>query len=312
MQKNNKIWLDGKIYPWEKAKVHVLSHSLHYGTGVFEGIRFYDTAKGPSIFQLDEHIDRLFYSAGCMKFKVPYSKKQLKDAIIKIIQVNKLTDGYIRPIIFYGAEHLGIHPKGCKVHTAIAAWAWGAYLGTKPVNALISSFIRIHPKSTHAEAKICGHYENSTLASIEALEAGYDEAILLDYKGYVAEGPGENIFIVKKGVLYTPSTGNILKGITRASIMKIAAEFKIICMEKKITVKDLLSADEAFYTGTAAQVSAIGSINHKKIGDGTMGPITKKLSDHYSAIVHGEVPTYFHWLTPVKIRPGIEKTQKNK
>jgi branched-chain amino acid aminotransferase len=300
MDKKNKIWLDGKLYAWDRAKIHVLSHSLHYGTGVFEGIRFYDTPSGPAIFRLDEHMDRLFYSAGCLKFKVPYTKKQLKDVIKQVLRVNKLTSGYIRPIIFYGAEHLGIHPRGCRVHTSIAAWAWGAYLGTKPVKTMISSFIRIHPKSTHAEAKICGHYVNSMLASIEAIEAGYDEAILLDYKGNLAEGPGENIFIVKKGILYTPSAGNILKGITRESIMEIATDFGIKAVEKRLTVNDLFTADEAFYSGTAAQISAIGSVNRKKIGNGKMGPVTKKLADRFDRIVHGKIPDYQHWLTPLK------------
>jgi len=300
MDKNIKIWLDGKLYTWKHAKIHVLSHSLHYGTGVFEGIRFYKTSRGPAIFRLDEHLKRLFYSASCLKLKTPYTKKQLETAIKEVIVKNKLSDGYIRPIIFYGAEHLGIHPKGCRVHSAIAAWAWGAYLGTKPVKTLISSFIRIHPKSTFADAKICGHYVNSMLASVQAIEAGCDEAILLDYKGYLAEGPGENIFIVKNGQLYTPSEGNILKGITRASIMEIAKEFNIKCKEKKITVKELLSADEAFYSGTAAQVSAIGMINGKKIGNGKMGEITALLADHYDKIVHGKVKKHLNWLTPVR------------
>lgn len=299
MDKNIKIWLDGEVLRWNKAKIHVLSHSLHYGTGVFEGIRCYKTPSGPAVFRLDEHLKRLFYSASCLGFKVPYSKNKLKSVIKEVIVKNKLTAGYIRPIIFYGAEHLGIHPQGCRIHVSVAAWPWGAYLGTKPVKTMISSFIRIHPKSTHADAKICGHYVNSMLASIEAIKAGCDEAILLDYKGNVAEGPGENIFIVKKGRLFTPPAGNILKGITRDSIFTLAKDLGIPCKEKKISVKELLTADETFFTGTAAQISAIGSVNGKKIGNGKSGPITNTLYELYDKIVHGGEIKYRKWLTPV-------------
>ncbi len=299
MDKKLKIWIDGGIYGWKQAKVHVLSHTLHYGGGVFEGIRFYETAHGSAIFRLNDHLDRLFYSASCLEMKIPYSRKQLSDAIKKVIKTNKLKSGYIRPIIFYGAEHLGIHPQGCKVHSAIAAWPWGAYLGTEPVSTKISSFIRIHPKSTHADAKICGHYVNSILASMEAVKAGCQEAILLDFKGNVAEGPGENIFIVKKGALLTPPPGNILKGITRESVFDLAKDLGIKCFQKKVTVPMLLAADEAFYTGTAAQISAIKSVDGKRLGSGKTGPVTKKLADMLENAVHGKLPEYRKWLTPI-------------
>jgi len=299
-QKKLKIWIEGKLYRWKKADIHVLTHTFHYGGGVFEGIRFYDTSRGPAVFRLKEHIDRLFYSASCLEMKIPYSRKDIDAAIYSVIAKNKLKSGYIRPIAYYGSEHMGIHPQGLKVHLAIAAWPWGAYLGTEPVKTLISSYIRIHPKSTHADAKICGHYVNSILASMEAVKKGCQEAILLDYKGNVAEGPGENIFIVKNGILITPPPGNILKGITRASVFDIAADIGIKVIEKKITVSALMAADEAFYTGTAAQISAIKSVNGKKIGSGKIGLYTEKMATIFNEIVHGRNRKYQKWLTYLK------------
>jgi len=296
-KKKLKIWIEGKIYPWHKANINVLTHTFHYGGGVFEGIRFYDTIDGPAIFRLKEHLDRLFYSASCLEMKIPYSRTELVAAIRQIIRKNRLKSGYIRPIVYFGAEHLGIHPQGCRVHVAIAAWPWGAYLGTEPVKAKISSFIRIHPKSTFSEAKICGHYVNSILASMEAVKAGCQEAILLDYKGNVAEGPGENIFIVRNGVLLTPPPGNILRGITRASVFEIAKDNGIKFKEKTLSVSALLAADEAFYTGTAAQISAIRSVDGKRIGNGKMGPVTAKLAKVLDLAVHGKTGRYRKWLT---------------
>jgi len=300
MRQNTHIWFNGKICTLNNAQISVLSHSLHYGTGVFEGIRCYKTTNGSAIFRLDDHIDRLFYSASCVRIKMPYTKKQFKDAIKTVILKNKITDGYIRPIIFYGTKHLSINPEGCRVNCVIAAWPWKAYLGTKPIKTIISSFRRIHPQSTYIDAKICGHYVNSMLATLQAREAGCSEAIMLDYKGYVAEGSGENIFIVKKGQLYTPSAGNILRGITRASILEIAQKIGIKCIEKKITVKELLTANEAFFTGTAAEIAPIGIINGKTIGNGETGPITKLLAGHYKKIVHGQSKTFPHWLTQIQ------------
>lgn len=296
-KKKLKIWIGGKIYRWHKANINVLTHTFHYGGGVFEGIRFYETAEGTAIFRCKEHLNRLFYSASCLGMKIPYSRTELLKAIKLVIKKNKLKSGYIRPIVYFGSEHMGIHPKGLRVHVAIAVWPWGAYLGTKPVKTKISTFMRIHPKTTFHEAKICGHYVNSILASMEAVKAGSDEAILLDYKGNVAEGPGENIFIVKNGVLLTPAPGNILRGITRASILEIAKDNDIESKETVMPVKMLTSADEAFYTGTAAQVSAIGRVDGKKIGNGKTGQITAKLADIYSSAVHGKIRKYRKWLT---------------
>lgn len=295
-----KVWMDEVVKPLPEAHIGVLTHTFHYGGGAFEGIRFYETEQGVAIFRLQEHLKRLFYSAKCIGMKIPYNAQQLSEAIKKIITVNKLKSGYIRPIAYYGDEHLGLHPKGCKVHIAIAAWPWGTYLGTKPVKVKISSFIRIHPKSTYTEAKLCGNYVNSILASMEAIKDHCDEAVLLDYKGNVAEGPGENIFIVKKGILLTPKRGNILKGITRDSILKIAKKYGIPAKEKIISKRALLNADEAFYSGTAAQISAISTIDGKKIGTGKIGPVTKSLQKILTRAVHGEMKGYRKWLTLVK------------
>lgn len=300
MKKVSKIWMDGKLIPWDKAKIHVLTHTLHYGGGAFEGIRFYDTDKGPAIFRMKEHIDRLFYSADKLSMKIAYTKKQLTDATIKLVKETKLKSGYIRPLIYFGYGKMGLDPRGCPVNVLIAVWPWGAYLGEDPVNCKISSFIRIHPKSTYSEAKLCGHYVNSILSSLEIHSKGYDEAILMDYEGNLAEGPGENIFIVKNGILITPPRGSILAGITRNSLFTIAKHEKIKCIERKITKKQLLNADEAFYTGTAAEISAIATIDKKKIGNGKMGPLTKKFKDLFTDACHGKIPAYKKWLTVVK------------
>lgn len=291
--------MDGRLVPWDKAKIHILTHTLHYGGGAFEGIRFYGTEKGPAVFRLKEHIDRLFFSAGVLQMKCKYSKKQISDAIKNLIKKTGLKSGYIRPIIYYGYGKMGLNPANVKVNTAIAVWPWGAYLGTEPVKAKISSFIRIHPKSTNAEAKICGHYVNSILASLEAHANNYGEAILMDYKGNVAEGPGENIFIVKKGKLLTPKKGSILAGITRDSIIKIAKKEKIPVKETNISKKMLYSADEAFFTGTAAEVHPIISIDGRKINGGGIGPVTKKLKTIFTDTVHGKLPEYAKWLTVI-------------
>ncbi len=299
MQKVSKIWMDGKLIPWDKANTHILTHTLHYGGGAFEGIRFYSTKKGSAIFRLKDHIDRLFYSSGVLKMKSPFTKKQIEEAIIKLIKTNKIKEGYIRPIIYFGYGKMGLNPKGAPVNAAIAIWPWGAYLGDKPVKATISKFIRIHPKSTYSAAKLCGHYVNSILASIDAHERGYGESILLDYKGNVAEGPGENIFIVKNNTLITPKKGNILAGITRDAIIKLAKNNKIPVKVEIISKKKLYNADEAFFTGTAAEISAIASIDGKKIGNGKLGPITKQIKKEFIKVVTGESPKYGKWITYV-------------
>lgn len=299
MQKVSKIWMNGKLLPWDKANTHILTHTLHYGGGAFEGIRFYNTKKGPAIFRLKEHIDRLFYSAGVLNMKTPFTKKQIEDAILEVIRINKINEGYIRPIIYFGYGKMGLNPKGAPVNVAIAVWPWGAYLGDKPVKATISKFIRIHPKSTYSEAKLCGHYVNSILASIDAHSRGYGEAILMDYKGNVAEGPGENIFIVKKGSLVTPKKGNILAGITRDSIIKLAKDNKIPVSIESISKSKLFNADEAFFSGTAAEISPIASIDGRKIGTGRPGPITKQLKKEFLKVVTGESDRHQKWLTYV-------------
>ena len=215
MDEVDKIWMDGKLVPWKDAKVHVLTHTLHYGLGVFEGIRFYETPKGPAVFRLKEHVDRLFDGAEKSFMKVPFSKEEISKAILETIKVNGTKAGYIRPIFFYGYGKMGLDPHGAPVNCSIAIWPWGSYLGDEAVKVKTSSFMRIHPKTTHAECKICGHYVNSIFASCEAKAEGYQEALLLDYEGNIAEGPGENFFIVKDGKILTPKLGNILQGITR-------------------------------------------------------------------------------------------------
>ena len=300
IHKVSKIWMDGKLVSWDNAKIHILTHTLHYGGGAFEGIRFYDAEQGSAIFRLKEHIDRLFYSCKAIHIKVPFSKKVITDAIIKLIKINKVKSGYIRPLVYYGYGKMGLDPRGCPVNVAIAVWPWGAYLGTKPVKTKISSFIRIHPKSTYADAKLCGHYVNSMLASLEIHGKGYDEAILMDHEGNLAEGPGENVFIVKNNVLMTPPEGAILPGITRNSLLEIAKNLKIKTKITKITRKQLFAADEAFFSGTAAEVSAIKSIDNRKIGNGQIGPITKQLKDNFTQAIHGKIPKYRKWLTFIK------------
>lgn len=294
--KNLKIWMNGRFVAWDKAQIHILTHSLHYGSGVFEGIRFYETAKGPAIFRLKEHVDRLFYSASWLKMKLKYTKKQVCEAIIKLVKLNKLKNGYIRPLIYYGAK-IGLNPAGGEVNMAIISLPWGKYLAADSAKAKISNFMRIHPKSTISDAKITGTYYNSILASLDVYNQGYDEAILLDFKGNLAEGPGENIFIVKRGVLLTPGKGKILPGITRSSLMQIAKELGIKAQQKTISKKTLLSADEAFFSGTAAEITPIRSINDHKIGKTEIGPVTQKIKELYMKVTHGEVSKYHKWLT---------------
>lgn len=297
MEKAAKIWMDGKLVPWDKAQIHVLTHTLHYGGGAFEGIRFYETPKGPAIFRLKEHTDRLFYSAKTIGMKIPFSKAQINKACKDIVSKNKLKSGYIRPLVYYGYGKMGLDPRNCVVNVCIAAWPWGAYLGDKPVTTKVSKFMRIHPQSTLTDAKLCGHYANSILASLDVHKQGYGEAILLDHKGNVAEGPGENIFFVKKDKLITPKLGTILGGITRASIIEIAKDNGIKVVEKEVKLKELLQADEAFFTGTAAEVSPIAKINDKKIGKQKIGPVTELLKTTFLKAVKGEEPRYKKWLT---------------
>lgn len=299
MQTVNKIWQDGKFIDWDEAKVHVLAHALHYGSGVFEGVRFYKTPKKSAVFRLKEHIERLFYSAGIIKMTIPFTPEEIMSAILENIRLNGIESGYIRPLAIYGYGKMGLNPKGAAVNLIIAIWPWGSYLGKDLVKVKISRFIRLHPRSVVSDAKVTGHYVNSILASQEAIDAGYDESLLLDFNGNVAEGPGENIFIVKDGKLITVAKGNILTGITRDSVLKIAADLGLVSEEIILTPADLYGADELFFTGTAAEVQPIGQIDEQTINDGKIGPVTAKIKSVYSQAVRGELPQYENWLSYV-------------
>ncbi|MEA2036448.1 MAG: branched-chain amino acid transaminase [Nanoarchaeota archaeon] len=301
MDETQFIWMDGKFVKWKDAKIHLITHTLHYGAGVFEGIRCYETDKGAAVFRLKEHIDRLYYSAKTINMKVEFSKEEFTEALKETIRKNNLKQGYIRPLIIYGYGKMGVNPEGAPVNCSISVWPWGKYLGEGAVKVKTSDFIRIHPKSTVSDAKICGSYYNSILASIDVKNKGYDEALLLDYKGDIAEGPGENFFVVKDGTILTPPLGTILKGITRESIMQLAKDEGIELEEKALKLDDVYSADEAFFTGTAAEVTAIASLDDKKIGKEAPGPITTKLRALFMDIVHGKNEKYKNWLNYVDI-----------
>jgi branched-chain amino acid aminotransferase len=296
-QKSEKIWMDGKLVNWDDAKIHVLSHGLHYGSGVFEGIRFYKTSLGPAVFRLQEHIDRLYRSSRILRMKIPFSKEEMFRACVDIVRVNGLEAGYIRPIAYYGYGMLGVNPGGNPVNVAIAAWPWGKYLDGGTIKVKVTHFIRNHPKAMVASAKVCGHYVNSILANQEAKDADYTEALLLDYNGYVSEGPGENIVIVKDGILQTPPLGTILPGITRASVIQLAGDIGYEVDETPLTVDELQGADEAFFTGTAAEITPIHQVDEKVIGGGKTGPVTGVIQKEFCAIVEGRNERYHGWLT---------------
>lgn len=297
------IWFDGKLVPWRDANIHVLTHSLHYGLAVFEGIRAYKTDKGTAIFRLHEHIERMANSAHIYQMELPYSREQLADACRQVVRENGLESCYVRPIAFYGSEKMGVSPKGASVHVAIAAWPWGAYLGPegleKGIRVKTSSFARHHVNVTMARAKFAATYANSILANLEATADGYDEAMLLDVDGFVAEGSGENVFIVKNGKLYEPELTSALIGITRDAVIQIAGELGIPVAARRLTRDDVYIADEAFFTGTAAEVTPIRELDNRRIGSGTRGPITQKIQSLYFDCVHGRVPGRLEWLTPV-------------
>jgi branched-chain amino acid aminotransferase len=298
MEKTKYIWFNGKFVRWQQAKIHILTHALHYGSGVFEGIRCYKTKNGPAVFRLKEHIQRLFNSAKFLEMKIPFSKREIQKAILELIKLNKVEECYIRPIVFYGYGKMGLNPKGASIDCAVILWPWGKYLKDK-VKVKISKFIRLHPKSVISSAKVCGYYVNSIFATFDAEKDKFDESILLDYRSFVAEGPGENIFIVKNKKLLTPKLGSILRGITRDSIIKIAKDLKIKVIEKDISVKELKNCDEAFFTGTAAEITPIYQIDEKIINKGEIGEITKILQDKFYQIVYGEDKKYKNWLTYV-------------
>ncbi|MFT6098428.1 MAG: branched-chain amino acid aminotransferase [Arenicella sp.] len=298
------IWMDGEFVDWRDAKVHVLTHTLHYGVGVFEGVRAYATDKGPAIFRLDRHTERLLQSAKIMGMTIPFSVDEINKAQIESVSRNKLESGYLRPMAYYGSEAMGLHAKGLKVHMMVAAWSWGTYLGDealeKGIRVKTSSFNRHHVNSTMSKAKTNGHYTNSIMALQEAENAGYDEALMLDTNGYVAEGSGENIFIVRRGKIFTPSLTSALEGITRDTIAELLRDdMGMEIVEKQITRDEVYTADEAFFTGTAAEVTPINSLDDRIIGDGKRGAVTKEIQTRYFDVVNGRNPDRMDWLTLV-------------
>jgi len=298
------IWYDGKMVNWRDATTHVLTHTLHYGMGVFEGVRAYKTDKGTAIFRLKEHTDRLFRSAHILGMKMPFDKETISEAQKAAVRENNLESAYLRPMAFYGAEAMGISAKTLSTHVIVGAWSWGAYMGeeaiTKGIRVKTSSFARHHVNITMCKAKANGNYMNSILAHQEAAQDGYQEALLLDVDGFVAEGSGENIFIIRNGKLYTPDLTSALEGITRDTIIHMAkVELGLEVIEKRITRDEVYSADEAFFTGTAAEVTPIRELDNRAIGEGVRGPITEKLQTMYFDVVKGKNAKYAHWLTLV-------------
>ena len=302
--RDGSIWMDGQLIDWRDAKVHVLTHTLHYGCGAFEGVRAYPTDKGTAIFRLQEHTQRLFNSAKILRMQIPFSQEQLNEAQKEVVRTNGLSGAYIRPLVWLGSEKLGISPKGNRVHAMVAAWAWGAYLGEDGLNKGIriktSSYTRHHVNITMTQAKTVSNYTNSILANMEATDDGYDEALLLDSAGFVSEGAGENIFVIKDDVIYTPDlSAGALNGITRNTVLHIARDLGIEVVQKRITRDEIYIADEAFFTGTAAEVTPIRELDRIQIGQGCRGPITEKIQRAFFDIVNGRNPQYAHWLTLV-------------
>ena len=297
------IWFDGKLVEWRDAKIHVLTHSLHYGMGVFEGVRAYETPAGTGIFRLAEHTRRLFQSCHIFQMVMPFDRETVQAAQREVVRANGLKSCYIRPLVWIGSEKLGINTRGNQIHLAIAAWPWGAYLGedglSKGIRVKTSSFTRHHVNVTMVRAKAAGHYVNSILANQEAVADGYDEAMLLDTEGYVSEGAGENLFIIRDGKLYTPDLASCLDGITRSSVITIAHDLGLSVTEKRITRDEVYCADEAFFTGTAAEVTPIRELDGRQIGIGRRGPITEQIQTVFFNAVGGRDPRYSDWLTPI-------------
>jgi len=302
--RDGKIWMDGQMVDWRDAKIHVLSHTLHYGCGAFEGVRAYNTAGGTAIFRLQDHTERLFNSAKILRMKIPFTQEQLNEAQKAVVRENQLESCYLRPLVWIGDKKLGVSPKGNTIHAMVAAWAWGAYLGEegmkRGIRVKTSSYTRHHVNITMTQAKAVSNYSNSILANMEATDDGYDEALLLDSTGFVSEGAGENIFIVKKGVVYTPDlSAGALNGITRDTVLAICKDLGLELVQKRITRDEVYIADEAFFSGTAAEVTPIRELDRLEIGSGSRGPITEKIQNAFFDIVNGRNPKYAHWLTKV-------------
>ena len=299
--KSDKIWLDGALVDWDKANVHIMTHTLHYGLGVFEGVRCYKAQKGPAVFRLTDHTHRLFNSAKIVGIEIPFTEDQINAAILQTITANGLEECYIRPLVFLGDNVRGLNTAGVSVHVAVAAWRWGTYLGeealAKGIRVKVSSFTRHHENISMTKAKVCGAYVNSILAKAEAKRGGYDEALMLDPSGHVAEGSGENIFIVRNGKIKTPPLTSVLEGITRDSLITIARDMGVEVVEQYFSRDEAYIADEAFFTGTAAELTPINSIDDRAIGAGGIGPVTQKLQAAFFASIRGQAPAYEKWLT---------------
>ncbi len=302
--RDGQIWFDGRLVDWRDAKIHVLTHTLHYGCGAFEGVRAYQTDAGTAIFRLQEHTQRLFNSAKILRMQIPFTQDQVNEAQREVVRVNQLESCYLRPLTWIGSEKLGVSPRGNTIHLMVAAWAWGAYLGEegmkKGIRVKTSSYSRHHVNITMTQAKAVSNYSNSILANMEALDDGYDEALLLDTSGFVSEGAGENVFLVKDGVIYTPDlSAGALNGITRNTVLHICEDLGIKLVQKRITRDECYISDEMFFTGTAAEVTPIRELDRVQIGAGERGPVTEKIQSAFFDIVHGRNPKYAHWLTPV-------------
>jgi branched-chain amino acid aminotransferase len=302
--RDGKIWIDGRLVDWRDANIHVLTHTLHYGCGAFEGVRAYNAQGGSAIFRLREHTERLFNSAKILRMRIPYSIDDVMHAQREVVRANRLDSCYIRPLTWIGSEKLGVSPKGNTIHLMIAAWAWGAYLGEeglkRGIRVKTSSYTRHHVNITMTQAKAVSNYTNSILANMEATEDGYDEALLLDASGFVSEGAGENLFVVKAGVVYTPDlSAGALNGITRNTVLHICQDLGLKLVEKRITRDEVYIADEAFFTGTAAEVTPIRELDRIEIGAGSRGPITEKIQAAFFDIVNGRNPKYLEWLDRV-------------
>jgi branched-chain amino acid aminotransferase len=310
VEKARYIWMDGSLVPWDDAQIHVLTHTLHYGLGAFEGIRCYDTVRGPAIFRHREHVDRLFNSAKIGGMTLPYTKDQIAQATRDLIRENEQKSVYIRPLVWFGDDRLGVNNIGITVHVMIASYVWGAYLGEeglkRGIRACVSSYTRHHPNAMPTKAKVCGNYVNSQLAKVEAIQHGYDEALLLDVEGYVVEASGENLFIVENGRIVTPPIGSALGGITRDTLIRIALDDGIEVKEDRLVRDRLYTADEVFLTGTAAEVTPVREVDRRQVGSGGRGPIVERLQKKFFSVVRGEDPRYASWLDPIGV-PAAKK-----